>query len=62
MNLSKRDRGHILHALQVARVRMQEDALSAILYKSEEFGRAVISKIAEFEELAKRVSEEEESC
>jgi hypothetical protein len=60
MNLSKKDQGHILHALQVARVRMQEDALSAILYNSDDFGRAVISKMAEFEELAKRVSEEAE--
>ena len=60
MNLSKKDRENIGHALSIALVRMQEDALSAIMYDSEDFGRAVMGKVEEFTELMERVSEEAE--
>ena len=56
MNLSKKDRENLVHALQVVRVRMQEDALSAILYNSQDFGRVVMSKIEEFMDLSERIS------
>jgi hypothetical protein len=59
MNLSGKDRENIVDALRVALIRMQEDALSAIMYGSKDFGRAVISKAEEFDELMERIIEAE---
>jgi hypothetical protein len=59
MKLSKKDRKNIVHALSLVLVRMQEDALSAIMYDSPDFGRAVMDKVKEFEELMERIQEAE---